>query len=683
MKLRWTLLFLLGFSNVFIAQHATSNKLDSIYGQVEEGLDDKQLVTTLLGHVVNLRSSDDLTSAKVILDSVHNIAKTNKSLQFEYAKSLMDAAIIAKLEGNEESMVNNYQSAIDAYQSYKGYAPDSMIPKIEIQIAKCNNNVAQVFLAKEDYGIALDIYKGIVESIRDFGDTVFLSICYYNIAETFNEMENYDSAFHYMMISKKLEQQLNSDEGLAYAHDGLARIYNKEANYLKALQHLDSAQEFCEKIGDEFFRLNLISQRSEILEEIGGLSEAIEILELGLIKASQIGYKDFEVRTAKKLSELYEKVENYEKAFFYQGKYKDYLIQANNEETNKIVEEFKVQYESEQKDKEIEQLALQNKLKEEANKNLLEKRKAEASKTRIVYWSLGGGILMLLIIGLLLFIDSRRRKRINQFLKTNNESLARKNEQILHQSKLIGDSINYAQNIQRAILPTTVEMNDSFEDHFVFFLPKDVVSGDFYWMHKIPDSNKVLFSVADCTGHGVPGAFMSIVGHALLEKIAKQLNIYSPSKILNRLAFELQNTLKKGEGAVDDGMDIALVMVDYDSKTVHFAGARNPLVIISDNELTLLKGDRIDLGKQSEVDFQEATINFNKGDKLYMFTDGFPDQKGGEHGKKYYAIKLRHFFQQVSNESMSNQMALLRSEFECWKGTKEQVDDVLIVGVRL
>lgn len=658
-------------------------QVDSIYNTVPDSLDEGPAYDFLINHLIELRSKD-VELARDLVDEIL-LDCDSKGLAMQHARALGYSGMIYGLEGKEEQLLDSYLKSINEYQQLleDPEFDTSFARVISSNISVCYNNLAQVYLDREEYDLALNFYmNSLTEAIRT-GDSLDISIRAYNIGTVHLNINQFDSAFYYMEWSKKLEEGMNSPEGLAYAYEGLARIYNAKGDYLEAIRSVDSSLYFLSISQDKIFEVEILIFKSEVLVSIGGIEEAINVLLKAEGVASSVGYKKLQFNAIRELAILYEEVEQIEKAFFYIKKQLELQEEIEDEESQKKIEEYMVQYKSEQKDKEIVQLALQNKLKEEANQNLLDKTKAEESKRRIIYWSFGGGILMLTAIGLLLFIDSRRRKRINHFLKKNNESLARKNDQILHQSKLIKDSINYAQNIQKAILPTSKEMNDEFEDHFVFFLPKDVVSGDFYWMYKIPESNKVLFSVADCTGHGVPGAFMSIVGHALLEKIAKQLNIYPPNQILNQLAFELQNTLKKGEGAVDDGMDIALVMIDYDANKLHFAGARNPLVFISENELKLIKGDRIDLGKQLNVDFKETIVDFKKGDKIYMFTDGFIDQKGGSESKKYYSVRFRDYIEQISSYDMSDQKQAIWSEFDNWKGNHEQMDDILVVGLRL
>lgn len=678
-------IYLLFFTLFFACQSYGQNKfnLDSVYSTVPDSLKDDKKFDYLLSLALKIKATD-IKLSKALVEDV--VSKTHvEGYEMQYARALGSLAQIYGLEGKDDLLLKTYLEAVQVYEGILDNAAYAIHKeKIIDNIAVCYNNLAQVYVNKEEYDLALDFYLNSLKQTIKVNDSLGISIRCYNIGFVYMNLDRYDSAFYYMNWSKQLETSMNSAEGLAYAHEGLASIYDRKKEYLKALIHVDSALSFIDHYGDDLFKMEILFMKSQILYNIGGVQEASVVLNLAYEMAKAVGYKSLQLDALNKLKDFYFELKDYKKAFLTARFQIELMKEIAEEETERKVEEFMIQYKTEQKDLEIEQLAFQNKLKEEANLNLIQRQKAEDSRRTIINWSFGAGFVLLCLIGFLLYVDSRRRKRINRFLKTNNESLARKNEQILHQSKLIGDSINYAQNIQRAILPTSKEMNDCFPEHFVLFQPKDVVSGDFYWLYQIPNSKKVLFSVADCTGHGVPGAFMSIVGHALLEKIAKQLQIHKPNEMLNQLAIELQNTLKRGEDSrVDDGMDIALILVDYENYNIHFSGARNPILISSNKELNQLKGDRIDLGKQVNVSFHEEIISFQKGDQLYLFTDGYVDQKGGTEGKKYFIKRFRDFIESIQHESVNDQKKLLYQEFTEWKGDNEQLDDTLLVGIKL
>jgi serine phosphatase RsbU (regulator of sigma subunit)/ligand-binding sensor domain-containing protein len=263
-------------------------------------------------------------------------------------------------------------------------------------------------------------------------------------------------------------------------------------------------------------------------------------------------------------------------------------------------------------------------------------------------------------------------------LKERTNELAEKNQDIM-------DSIEYAKKIQSAILPNEELLNSKWEDYFVFFLPKDVVSGDFYWFGE-RGSWKII-TAADCTGHGVPGALMSMIGANLLHKIVDEKGEYDPGKILTELNVGVQKALKQGTGAqeTNDGMDISLCAYNEDEAKLIWAGAYNPLFLIRDGELIKYKANKYPIGgSHMEMDrvYDSHVIDVKSGDRIYMFSDGFPDQFGGPKMKKYMGKRFQKFLLDIHNKPMPEQKQLILNEFKSWKGDLEQIDDVCIVGVR-
>jgi serine phosphatase RsbU (regulator of sigma subunit) len=245
-------------------------------------------------------------------------------------------------------------------------------------------------------------------------------------------------------------------------------------------------------------------------------------------------------------------------------------------------------------------------------------------------------------------------------------------------NKDITDSIHYAKRIQFAILPPSVPYNETF----VLFKPKDIVSGDFYWF--LPDKQFEFLAAVDCTGHGVPGAFMSIIGHILLNKIVKEYKIYQPAEILNKLNMELSDTLQgHGETAsVADGMDLALMSYDPKTRILQYAGAYNSLFLIRNKEYIEYKADRFSIGKNTGPDmkFTNNEVKIEPGDTVFVTSDGYEDQFGGEGMKKFKRKAMIELFVKIANLPAENQRDILDKTFEDWRANIEQVDDVLIIG---
>jgi ligand-binding sensor domain-containing protein/serine phosphatase RsbU (regulator of sigma subunit) len=310
------------------------------------------------------------------------------------------------------------------------------------------------------------------------------------------------------------------------------------------------------------------------------------------------------------------------------------------------------------------------------------------------YWRSTIGLMGIILIGLvLLFLFIRFW--IRQFFNLSRENQEREmfakqimlqKEELTFKNKAITDSINYAKRIQTAMLPPYKLFKSIFPSSFILFMPKDIVSGDFYWVNKV--GNRIFISAVDCTGHGVPGAFMSIIGFELFRKITNIEGLTRPSDVLNRLNDDFHEIFKDVDNVVlRDGMDVAFCSIDKKDMILEFAGAFNPLYLIRDNKIMEIKGDRFAIGLD-ETNFKEQTfknhiIPIQKGDIIYIFSDGFADQFGGPDGKKYKYRRFRHLLLNLHQLPMEKQHEILENNVLEWRGTQDQVDDILVIGIKV
>ncbi len=298
----------------------------------------------------------------------------------------------------------------------------------------------------------------------------------------------------------------------------------------------------------------------------------------------------------------------------------------------------------------------------------------------------------------------------NEEIRLQKEKIEKQNNKIVRQNKNITDSIYYAKRIQTALLPPQKQIESAFENHFIFFKPRDIVSGDFYWFKKLEYINKTIYVIAaaDCTGHGVPGAFVSMLGMSFLNEISQNIQVHDTKNlaahILEKLRQKVKTALhqsgKKGESK--DGMDIALCVIDTETNSLQYSGAHNPLYLIREKggekinfdktkiqeidnfELIQIKADPMPIGIHlRERDFTNRQIKLFNNDKLYIFSDGFIDQTGGEKGKKFMSKNFKNLLLEVHNKPMNVQKSLLEQKLEHWKQKDEQVDDILVIGFRI
>jgi serine phosphatase RsbU (regulator of sigma subunit) len=298
-------------------------------------------------------------------------------------------------------------------------------------------------------------------------------------------------------------------------------------------------------------------------------------------------------------------------------------------------------------------------------------------------------VLLIFMVYLLMVLSTRRLRLANQVLRDKelaSAEISRQKEELITKNRNITDSINYAKRIQMAMMPTSEHFRRLFPESFVYYKPKDIVSGDFYWVSQKND--KVFFAVIDCTGHGVPGAFMSIIGYELLRNIINIKGIEKPSEILNELNKDF-SFIFDADGDKDfsfrDGMDIGFCVIDRKNAILEFSGAFSPMYLVRNKSILEIKGNRFSVGLMEDLigePFDNNTLNLELNDMIYLFSDGYPDQFGGEEGKKFKYRRFRHLLLNIHKLPASQQEHLLDQGIVQWMGDSEQVDDILIIGVR-
>ncbi|HXP51236.1 MAG TPA: SpoIIE family protein phosphatase, partial [Bacteroidia bacterium] len=305
---------------------------------------------------------------------------------------------------------------------------------------------------------------------------------------------------------------------------------------------------------------------------------------------------------------------------------------------------------------------------------------AEKRKQRIITWSVVAGLLSVMVFAAFIFRSLRITNKQKQDIEHKNSVIEEKNKDIL-------DSITYAKRLQDAILPPIAYIKKHLPESFVLYKPKDIVAGDFYWAYTA-EGGAIYIAAADCTGHGVPGALVSVVCSNALNRTVKEFKITEPGKILDKVRELVLETFEKSESIVQDGMDISLAAISHkplaDSYEVQWSGAFNSLWYVQNGEMKEVPADKQPIGKtDTPLPFSTHNLNLQKGDTLYLFTDGYADQFGGPKGKKFKYKAMQQLIMDNSQLTMQEQQKLLDQSLESWKGNLEQVDDILIMGIRV
>lgn len=318
----------------------------------------------------------------------------------------------------------------------------------------------------------------------------------------------------------------------------------------------------------------------------------------------------------------------------------------------------------------------------------LEKQQLELHRQKLVKNVSFAAVVVFILLAVLLYNRSRMRKRANELLYKQNEEISRQKQIIEEKNTDIIDSLTYAKRIQQNILPSEIQLSSLFPESFVLYKPKDIVAGDFYFVGT-PKSveNKTVVAVGDCTGHGVPGALLSIIGNTFLQMSLSEKEVKSCADALNYLNTGLINVLKNETQTIQDGMDIAICSIDSKTLKLEYSGANNPVFIVQQGNIVVLEPQKRAIGQSSTSLENSLFVNkhyqLQKGDTVYLLSDGFADQFGGEKGKKFKSSKLKELILSIQEEKMEKQGQLINQAFENWKGSHEQVDDVCLIGIRV
>ena len=473
-------------------------------------------------------------------------------------------------------------------------------------------------------------------------------------------LTSFEKSIDFYNNSLELFKETEDQSQIANVNINLGATYSWVRDWNRANKYLNEGLELARKLNLPYEKANaLFSLGESCFKQKNTAQSEVYFLECAKL-AKDLEIKDTERFCYERLSKLYEQIGEVQKALSYHKmsvKLKDEIF---TEKSQKAITEMQTKYETEKKD-----LALN------LQDSVIKRQKLT------IYGAVVGAILILLVALLLLRMFKEKQKA--------NKILEEKNELITQQKKEITDSIRYASRIQRAILPSDEILLQTLPQHFVLYLPRDIVSGDFFWLSK--QGGKIVIVAADCTGHGVPGAFMSMLGVSFLYEIVNKEGILQPASILNYLREHVKHTLsqtgKKDEAK--DGMDISLCVYDPNEMKLEWSGAYNPLYLIRKGELIEYKADKMPIAihMNDHIPFTNNEISVQKGDTFYISSDGYADQFGGEDGRKFMSKKYKEMLLQIWDKPMNEQKEIINKTHIDWKGKHEQVDDILVMGVRV
>ncbi|MDO9184715.1 MAG: tetratricopeptide repeat protein [Bacteroidia bacterium] len=641
---------------------------------------------------VKSTSNDTAKISALIMLSKH-FQDTNSDKAFEYGK---EALTFSLQLNNLKGMGKAYNNLGDLYW-YKGDYGASSVNyfkalkiyedlKDDGAIAYCYRNIGWIYYYQKNFSEALNYYNKSLIINQKLKRNIEVSTNYRDMGTAYARQEKYNDAIKSYKSALEIAKEANNKEGMTAIYGNMSIVYDNMGKLDLAIQTNEKSIKIAEEIGHKRYLSGNYSILGSLYVKAKSYEAATFALKKALNLSKEIKDKNAIIDVYKSFSKLFEKQNDFKKALEYAQLAATLTDSVYNENNNRQANEMTAKYESEKKELMIAGLEKDKALSDE---------KLQREKNFKIYLLIFS--LFIASFAFVLFRGNIQKRKANIALSFAYEEIESKN-------KDISDSINYSKRIQDASLAPKELKYKLFPDAFVLFKPKDIVSGDFYWYAE--KDGKRLIASCDCTGHGVPGALMSMIGNNILNQIVNEKGITSPDEILNNLHKEVRKALKQeDQGATRDGMDIALISFNSETE-IEYAGAQRPLWIINkmdngeliiDNEnpqqlqtinhqLIEIKPDKFSIGgHQSETErkFTKHNISLSKGDCIYIFSDGFVDQFGGNEGRKFMSKRLKDLLLANYSTPMLEQENRLIKTFETWKGSREQVDDLLVIGIRI
>ena len=632
-----------------------------------------------------LPQTKDTNRVKTLIEisGYYNNKENEKALEYslralEAAKKANQPKFIARanvLVGNHYTSMGDYANAIeylingfDIYEKSKNNRGAS----------RAANAIGNMYLGQGNYRKAKEYYSLVIHFAKNINDTYGESLGNMGLSNVCSKTNDLKGALTY--IEKSSAGFKEADRNFEY----LASIVNKASilsemqKYTEAYKTFLSCLPEVEKMGDKYFLSTIYLGLGNTLASLNKSKESLAYLRKALVVNRELKAMDDLKSIYQSMARSFKMQGNTDSAYYYLNKHlflNDSLFKIENQQQ---INELEAKYQTQKKDAEIK--AQHAKLiTRDAEIKI---RDAEDRKNALFRNALIIGLLLTVVFLIFVFRSNIQKKKAYQQVSQQKNIIEQKNTEIL-------DSIEYAKRIQRTLLASDSFLNKQLNEHFILYKPKDIVSGDFYWAAEIVDetgNKNFMLCTADCTGHGVPGAFMSLLCISFLNEITRDSRIIKPNEVFTKLKREIVLSLNPDEAVqTQDGMDAVLCRFDFKNMKLQMACANNPVLIVRNQEVIEIRPDKNPIGKNERTgyDFTLHNVDLQKGDMVYTFTDGYADQFGGESGKKF---KYKQFKQMIFENrflSMTEQKNKLEQAIDKWKGNLEQLDDILVIGIKV
>jgi len=640
----------------------------SVYGQKNPKID------SLQERLTQLKQRDTLRAETLIKLATLLYAGTEQERSFAYAaesKKISDSLNFKKgrmlnlvFAGQHNAQHGNYADALEEDLDALKLAEEMGDPAY---IMKLQRNIGTVYQNTHSFENALKYYFNAKAIAGKNGMKTDLASIESNIGIVYHSRKEYDKALEYYSAALALCEEIKNKRTKSYVLNSIGRLYNDmaqknsdKAGYEKAVDYYQQSLAIKREMGDKKGEANSLGNIGEVYNELGNYPMALKYFNEGLQIAIATDYQDWMREGYSGLSDIYFQMGDYKNAYQYYKKYVASRDSLESSATKEKMANLQGLYDTEKKDKEILLLHKENELSAEKL----------GRQNMVIAFGIAGFIIVI-AFALFIYRGYKEKKRTSSIIEEKNKSII--------------DSITYARRIQSALLTSEKYIRAHCPDIFILYKPKDIVSGDFYWA--LQHGNCFYLATADSTGHGVPGAFMSMLGINFLNEVILEKNTGDPAEVLDLMRSEIISTLNP-EGSTEeskDGMDCVLCVYDFSKPELSFAAANNPLWLVRDGKITEFAPDKMPVGKHGDVmkNFTKQKVELKKGDLIYTFTDGYADQFGGPAGKKFKYKQLQEKILEISSRPLNEQKEILDKTFADWKRGLEQIDDVLVIGVRI
>jgi len=581
------------------------------------------------------------------------------------ANALNNFGIIYRGNGNQERALDSFLSALSLFRELGN----------KVGEANTLNNIGNIYYQQEKFEQALEFYQNSLTISEALGDKNSMAGKNSNIGGVYLVMGNKEKALAYTEKALVLQKGIGDDKGQISTLNNLGAYFMEEGDLDKSLSYFLDAEKIENRIGDHSYSTITLSSIGDIYNRTKKPELGLKYLTRALRDAKNFGSVDDRITVFEKLSETYAETGDFKRSYDFQQLAKSVRDSMDHSVSSRELAEMQVKFESEQKQREIELLGKEKEVQD------LKLTKQKTVRNMIIAVTVLAILMLILIFG-----RYQTKKKANEELGRKNVEIEEQKRTVEEKNSEITSSILYAKRIQDAIMPSMEEIRASLPESFVFYRPKAIVSGDFYWFSH--QQNTSFIAAVDCTGHGVPGAFMSMIGNDHLNQIVNVELKKKPDQILNRLHHEIQNTLKQKHGVTDnhDGMDIALCAINHEENKLLFSSANRYLYFIRNGELTETKGDHVNIGGIMHEDVRHYELHefdLQKGDTFYFFSDGVSDQFGGEGSKKFGYKRLKQLLLDIHQQPMDKQKTVFEKTLLDWMGKNDQIDDFLLIGIRV